>query len=1238
MVYLEHTTGKSNKFWEGRLDGTEMVTRWGKIGTNGQEKAKSFDSVALAQQALDKVVTQKQKKGYVEVAQEADHASTPSATTPQPPVPARDSAPDVEQSADPPAPVAAVNTVHVVSSSDEDVVWTPEALEFVGGLPDCTPFDLPQLNLNTDKIWEEIQAHVQVESSDHSVEVTGDTHACQGFEVACQWHKGQAKKEEINRDVLHSALLFWTEDQLERVLRYSAGSLGAFEAVRLFVESLRYSVLTSSNNNSTSYQVDVILSLVPPNSYGYQLRKQTEGKMRACLTLRRLMNGLSETERKEIHQVASDMYTSLRAEHRQIIRALYPDDEALAELEPQATHHFGRYEDNKLVYYDLLATRSEQGLYDILSRLPSGHATPAGLTLPTLLYEQGPDVWANVVSHAQLVSVARTWVPMVRTSSSIKYWSAWLEQDKAETLGQVMDVLHTYPVRALLGCVHKQSLQSRMLARHLCQDVPDALDSAMAQAQGHAIKALEAFVPLPKDQLTRPEDLPDLLTAPPWRKKKKAVKALKVKGLEPPELPISVDVPKELLSHTQALSEKGEESLRTCIQQDADKPGMLDSYYVYVRAPRTRSLLNAQDINTIRDIWGLIDEAYWCLDIDDYSARLLSALDRHKEGLLEFLMPLAARYVSASVPAMRWVKSVGAARVMAEALHRLKSRRQEARQWFDAHTTYACTALLADAVGTDRKRRQHAESAFAYIASLDVPHGPIFEAFAAHYSDEVAAYGQLLFERDPLEMHPKLKKLPGWMDTLVLSRPVLASDPSRQLDDDAMQALVEMCSFYDPEGVYAGFTYVQEYFTAPSLSKFAISLCELWLDFDGSSKLSWCLLVVGQWGDDAAVRALTPGIRRWPGESASKRAQLGLETLARIGTDLALTNVYSMSQKMKFASLKTRAAELVDEIAEGRGLTVLELGDRLIPDFDLDVRGRMELDYGPRTFLITLNEHLQPRIKDVQRDKVIKSLPKPGVSDDEALAKEAKAWFKGFKKDLKTVAAQQLQRLENALIQQRRWAAEDFENFLVDHPLMITLTSRLLWGTFDADDHLVKSFRVDVDHSIVDSADEPVVLQGLQIGLVHPAQLSPAQNDAWQGVMSDFEIIQPFEQLGRTFHCVDDATALLAKHVVGAKIPAPKLVYGLDKSGWERGFPYGGSSFHFHSRELQDGYSVHVHYDGAVAIHFVEENEILTITHLFISKSDEHGHIQSTLKGSPQHCSPIIWSEIASELLRIVGQ
>ena len=64
--YFEFNEGSSSKFWEITLAGTDVKTRYGKIGTPGQQTLKEFGDAAGAKKEYDKLIAEKTKKGYEE--------------------------------------------------------------------------------------------------------------------------------------------------------------------------------------------------------------------------------------------------------------------------------------------------------------------------------------------------------------------------------------------------------------------------------------------------------------------------------------------------------------------------------------------------------------------------------------------------------------------------------------------------------------------------------------------------------------------------------------------------------------------------------------------------------------------------------------------------------------------------------------------------------------------------------------------------------------------------------------------------------------------------------------------------------------------------------------------------------------------------------------------------------------------------------------------------------------------
>src|SRR5450755_1882071 len=57
--HFEFSEGSSNKFWEITLSGTDVKTKYGKIGTAGQQTLKEFGDAAAAKKEYDKLVHEK---------------------------------------------------------------------------------------------------------------------------------------------------------------------------------------------------------------------------------------------------------------------------------------------------------------------------------------------------------------------------------------------------------------------------------------------------------------------------------------------------------------------------------------------------------------------------------------------------------------------------------------------------------------------------------------------------------------------------------------------------------------------------------------------------------------------------------------------------------------------------------------------------------------------------------------------------------------------------------------------------------------------------------------------------------------------------------------------------------------------------------------------------------------------------------------------------------------------------
>ncbi|MFV2178397.1 DUF4132 domain-containing protein [Actinomadura sp. LOL_011] len=378
-----------------------------------------------------------------------------------------------------------------------------------------------------------------------------------------------------------------------------------------------------------------------------------------------------------------------------------------------------------------------------------------------------------------------------------------------------------------------------------------------------------------------------------------------------------------------------------------------------------------------------------------------------------------------------------------------------------------------------------------------------------------------------------------WADPALLPR-IRARGGDRALPEPATRRLLHLLAKGAPE-----ITGVRDHCDRHSLAEFSWALFERWYACGAPTRHKWALAQLGLIGDDTTVRRLSPLIKRWPGEGVTARAAAALDVLAAIGSDVALTHLFELTRRGKYKGLRTRALGKIDEIAAARGITPTELADRAVPDFGLDAEGTLVLDYGPRRFTVTFDEQLVPLVVE-PNGKVRKSAPKPGPKDDPALAPAAHALFTGLKKDLRTIADQEIKRLETAMTTRRRWTPDDFHALFVAHPLLGHITRRLVWITDTG-----TAFRVAEDRTYADVHDDPFVLApDARVGIAHPIVL--ADLDAWVELFADYEILQPFEQLGRPVHrlTADERAAHRLARVEGLVLPYGKAK-GHSQGRWE---------------------------------------------------------------------------------------
>ncbi|MFJ8853899.1 DUF4132 domain-containing protein [Streptomyces sp. NPDC102437] len=1144
MRRWEYVEGTASKFWETEAEGAVVTVRYGRCGSEGRTQTKEYASAESAAAQVVKTIAEKERKGYREV----------------------------EVSASAPAAPAAAASADVVTDAGAPV------------LPDEDTFTLPDnwkrvlhprrggVRRGPSKLRREAIAAIETKLAEDAAWIEefadspdSDTVTAEALRAHLDGAPTPAGAAALTAIAdIPGWADFWSE-------RY-----GLVFAARAATEV--FSVDANWQQSGLKRGAPRLMALPGPrHSYWASHHRSPIDRVRALLAA-----ADEATYRAAVEALAKCRTDTLR---RIIVSYLVPSEtDWVDDLVADPAVHAEQDRTLRAMVFSSLYSP------DQLPLLPYGPDHTLGVaTIATVAEGVGPAIAPSLAealdaNHYYSDSLKLAAEALVELPTDEAFLGLLAHADSKHVRPSLLEAMRRYPVRAVRllatgagGGSAAASLSLQLLRGHVGAH-REVVSLALGELGPEVVEIVQPLLD-PVDLVAdAPVDaLPAVLTAPPWSRPRTTVRAKPLTGLVPVSEPTLKWLPEEQAAWAAASS---------WYTRDRNQGDMHE--YIDV-------LRHGTAADDLRPAWVFVhgDEevvtpllANWNpTDLWDAEDTLKPIAARFGLTALPLLLRVVPRQPSSLAPLLLPFVDADVARHMADWSVRLKSTSATARAWFARHGVAAAPLLVPAAVGKAGAARSAAEQALMSIAAT---HGDdVVREAARGYGAEAAAAVDELLAADPLEraLPARMPVLPGWAEPSVLPQIMVRSGGA--LPAAAVRHVLMMLALSKPGEVYPGIASLTESAEPASLAEFAWAVFEQWRLANMPAKESWALHALGLLGDDETVRRLTPVVRSWPGESAHHRAVEGLDVLAAIGTDVALLHLHGISQRVKFKGLKVRAGEKIAEVAAGLGLTGEQLSDRLVPDLGLDADGSTVIDYGTRSFTVGFDEQLRPYVLDGD-GKRRKDLPKPGARDDEELAPAERKRFMALKKDVRTISSEQVRRLEAAMVTGRSWTAQEFQELFVGHPLLWHLVRRLVWLS-NTEHGTVTAFRVAEDRTFADAEDDVFVLaDDATVRLAHPLHLGDGLA-AWSELFADYEILQPFPQLGRNVLALsgEETDGYRLTRFEGLKVPVGKVL-GLQRRGWERGVPQDAGVERWISKRLSDDCHLVIALDPGIAVGVVD--------------------------------------------------
>jgi hypothetical protein len=265
---------------------------------------------------------------------------------------------------------------------------------------------------------------------------------------------------------------------------------------------------------------------------------------------------------------------------------------------------------------------------------------------------------------------------------------------------------------------------------------------------------------------------------------------------------------------------------------------------------------------------------------------------------------------------------------------------------------------------------------------------------------------------------------------------------------------------------------------------------------------------------DAAIE----GYRKIPGlgPRSPKVGEAAVTTLAHMPGMQAIGQLERVRLHVKQPSYQKGIEQALDEVARREQMSRTDLEELTVPTFDLQ-HGQAQFSFGSWSAHLSLNGRTVRLRWFDQNGKELKSVPAQ-------VKKTYKEEYKDLKRrvdDIEHLLSTQRLRMERFYLAERHWPLQAWQERYLHHPLLHTLSRRLIWQFRLAEQSLQGIW---YEGRLVDVNNQPLELPAqTEVSLWHPLMSSAQEVQRWRLWLEEHLITQPFKQAHREVYPLTDA-------------------------------------------------------------------------------------------------------------------
>ncbi|PWV55952.1 DUF4132 domain-containing protein [Chitinophaga sp. S165] len=257
----------------------------------------------------------------------------------------------------------------------------------------------------------------------------------------------------------------------------------------------------------------------------------------------------------------------------------------------------------------------------------------------------------------------------------------------------------------------------------------------------------------------------------------------------------------------------------------------------------------------------------------------------------------------------------------------------------------------------------------------------------------------------------------------------------------------------------------------------------------------------------------------------------------------ALTRISRFRSLIRHAGILKSIDKILHELAEEHDIPLYELEEYIVPDYGLNKEGTVRVQIGTDLIGVYAIGNTGKSTVSWERDG------KP--------AKGPHAWFapgmefKRLTREIDQALINNSARIERAFMRMTPWPYSHWKIYYLDHPLVRTLTTRLIWK-FNTNGLLTTGYYL--DGLFIDCTGKPLtVTEETAVSLWHPMNEPAKTVKAWRNFLDQRHIDQPFKQVDReifTPNNVELADGFYSSRFASQVLNKQKFKNVITQRGW----------------------------------------------------------------------------------------